>query len=178
MELHGGTITAASAGAGAGTTMTVRLPATPRVVAAQPDPSHAAREREAPLRLDEVRVLVVDDDLDAVAVLRELLEQAGADVRTAHSAADGLDTLVRWPPHVLVSDIGMPDMDGLELMACVRALHGIAGQVPAAALTAFTQPEDRQRAIAAGYQVHLTKPIEPQELLSAVSRLSSIASRA
>jgi CheY-like chemotaxis protein len=137
-----------------------RAEATPQQLA---DQSH---------RLEGVRVLVVDDDADALSMVRELLETAGANVTTALSADEALALIERQPPDLLLSDIGMPSVDGFELIRRVRQLAPAIRHVPAAALTAYAQPEDRSRALRSGFQAHLAKPIDPGELLSAVEMLA------
>jgi CheY-like chemotaxis protein len=123
--------------------------------------------------LAEIHVLVVDDDDDTLDALRHLLEQAGARVSTAGSAAAAFRSLEGEPPDVLLSDIGMPGEDGLSLIRRVRGLDPArGGRVPAAARTAYTQPADRDRAFSAGFQAFLAKPIDPRELAAAVARLA------
>ena len=117
-------------------------------------------------------MLVVDDDADALSMVRELLETAGANVTTALSADEALALIQRHPPDLLLSDIGMPSVDGFELIRRVRQLPPAIRHVPAAALTAYAQPEDRSRALRSGFQAHLAKPIDPGELLTAVEILA------
>jgi signal transduction histidine kinase len=174
VEAHGGTVRADSEGRGRGATFTVRLPAAaPRrtiTVAAPP----AGVDRSWPLAgLAQLRVLVVDDDPDSREVVREVLEQAGAQVEVAASTHEALLSIVQQPPDVLLSDLGMPEEDGYQLMRQVRALApGAGGKIPAAALTAYTQAEDRSAAQEAGFQGYLSKPIDPAELTIAVARLA------
>jgi CheY-like chemotaxis protein len=119
------------------------------------------------------RVLVVEDDADARQLMRELLVRFDAEVVTAASADEGLALLREQVPHVIVSDIGMPGVDGYEFMRRVRLLPAAqGGKTPAIALTAFARPEDRIRALLAGYQAHITKPIEPHELAVTVGSLA------
>ena len=117
-------------------------------------------------------MLVVDDDGDALSMVRELLEAAGANVTTALSAGEALAVIERHPPDLLLSDIGMPAMDGFELIRRIRQLPPAIRHLPAAALTAYAHPEDRNRALRSGFQDHLAKPIDPGELLTAVERLA------
>jgi CheY-like chemotaxis protein len=118
-----------------------------------------------------VRVLVVDDERDTREILAVMLGRFGAEVRTAGSAVEGLATLKEWQPNLLVSDIGMPGEDGYVFLGRVRELAADAGgQIPAIALTAFASSQDRQRALEAGFQVHLAKPVEPVELARLVAR--------
>jgi CheY-like chemotaxis protein len=128
------------------------------------------------LHLEALKVLVVDDDPDTLEALRHLLEQSGARVVVAASAEEALEALRQAPPDVLLSDIGLPGEDGLSLIRRVRGLDPRGGgAVPAAALTAYTQAEDRARALGAGYQVFLSKPVDPAELTAALARLAGRA---
>src|SRR5206468_65350 len=122
-------------------------------------------------RLDGVHVLAVDDEADSLALLRTLLEDAGAAVTTAGSAAAALEALGERPPDIMIADIGMPGTDGLQLIRQVRQLPEPVRSMPAAALTAYARPEDRMTSLASGFHVHLVKPIDPMELLVAVSSL-------
>jgi len=178
VEMHGGTIAAESEGEGRGATFRVRLP----IMIAQPESVGGERLRTtasrasaaaAPVRLDGIHVLAVDDDQDALLMLREILEGAGAAVTTAGSAQGALEALPGCRPDVLLTDLGMPGMDGFELIARVRqAVDAPFGNVPAAALTAYARSEDRTRALRSGFQMHLAKPIDPAELVAAVSVLA------
>ncbi len=175
VEAHGGSVHAESEGRGRGSTFTVRLPAAaprhPVPIAASPAPF---ADRAWPLAgLSRVRILVVDDDPDSREVVREVLEQAGALVAVASSTHEALRSIAAGPPDVLLSDLGMPEEDGYQLMRRVRALDPASGGgVPAAALTAYTQAEDRRAALDAGFQGYLSKPIDPAELTAAVAKLA------
>jgi PAS domain S-box-containing protein len=174
--MHGGAVSARSAGIGQGARFIVRLPcggaaassdAAPAAVAA------AASGAFSDVDLHGLHLLVVDDDADARELIAQLLVECGADVRQAANAADALHEFQRDTPDVLLSDIGMPERDGYELIRDIRsfdAAHG--GNVPAVALTAFTRSEDRAQAILAGYQAHITKPIQPNELVTTVAELA------
>lgn len=117
---------------------------------------------------------MIDDELDAREMLRTMLETCGANVRLAASAAEGMLLLERRCPSVLISDIGMPEVDGYALIQHVRRLPAArGGKVPAVALTAYARTEDRTRALLSGFNHHVTKPIEPLELLAVVASLSS-----
>jgi signal transduction histidine kinase len=167
IEVHGGRIAAESPGPGRGATFIVSLPIGYAVDAA------VARPRDgqgAGVRLHGIRVLVVEDDADALEALRLVLEQSGAEVAAATSAADALDVFAAAPPDVLVSDISMPGEDGYALLARVRA--GARASTPAVALTGFASPEDRARAVAAGFQAHVAKPVDPAALISLVHKLA------
>jgi CheY-like chemotaxis protein len=121
----------------------------------------------------------VDDDSDARELLATVLAQCGVEVTAAASAAEGLVAVQRFKPHVLLSDIEMPEEDGYTLIRKVRALApDQGGRTPALALTAYTRAEDRCRAFAAGFQMHLAKPVEPEELISAVATLATNATAA
>ena len=177
VEMHGGTIEASSAGVGKGAAFCVRLPVMSAHAAAAPEgvPSGTAVEasRDQRTRLDGVFVVAVDDDTDALEMVREILEAAGAEVTTAQTGEDALDLLKSRPPQVLVCDIGMPGMDGFDLIGRIRQMsRADGGGVPAAALTAYARSEDRTRALRAGFQMHLAKPIDPEELLTSVKALA------
>jgi CheY-like chemotaxis protein len=126
--------------------------------------------------LSGVRVLVVDDEADGRDLVKRVLDDCGATVFTAGAADEALATLQRERPHVLVSDIGMPQVDGFELLQRIRALGPArGGDVPAIALTAFARAEDRTQALHAGFVVHVAKPVDPSELIATVA---SVAGRA
>jgi PAS domain S-box-containing protein len=178
VELHGGTVKAESGGEGLGATFTVLLP-----VAAVYRPAeegvrvHPAARSTLPKfelfdRLDGIKVLVVDDEPDTREMLKAGLGQCGASVTVAASAAEALDAIDKSPPDLLISDIGMPDEDGYELMKRVRALPADAGgRVPAIALTAYARAEDRMHALRSGYQMHVPKPVELAELAAVAASL-------
>jgi signal transduction histidine kinase/ActR/RegA family two-component response regulator len=169
VELHGGTVQAESAGLGAGAVFTVSLPATSAgaVVAVATAPS------EVPSRqLQGVRVLVVDDDPNTLDMLTEALQSSGAEVTGADSARHALAQLAASRADVIVSDIAMPGEDGLWLMHRVRTLPGRLGSIPAVALTALARSEDRKRAIDAGFQIHMTKPVRLTDLQTVVGELA------
>jgi PAS domain S-box-containing protein len=181
VELHGGNIAVASDGLGLGATFTVRLPRVrPREL---PTPAHvlpAAHESTADssnfecVDLDEVHILVVEDDEDSRDLLMNLLSQRGAKVTGASSGEDALRELDASVPNVLISDIGMPTMDGYALIRRVRTLPSSeASKVPAIALTAYARTEDKRRSKAEGFQMHLTKPVNPTELVKAIASLSN-----
>jgi PAS domain S-box-containing protein len=179
VELHGGTVRAESEGPGRGATFTVLLPVAPVYApeVAQVRVHPAARETlpafGCPDRLDGLKILVVDDEQDTREMLRAGLGQCGAEVTLAGAAAEALEEIRKSPPDVLISDIGMPDEDGYELMRKVRALpQGEGGRVPAIALTAYARTEDRLQALRAGYQMHVTKPVELTELAAVVASLA------
>jgi signal transduction histidine kinase/CheY-like chemotaxis protein len=179
VELHGGTVEASSPGPGQGATFTVRLPvlAAGRRAVAPPAPvaNDATGPTDADLPLGGIRVLFVDDQAEARAVMRTILEGAGAEVRCVGSVDAALETLDAWEPALLVSDIGMPGEDGFSLLARVRERDAIRGRVlPAVAVTAYARPEDRQRTLAAGFQAHVSKPVEPADF---VRQLAALAKR-
>ena len=122
--------------------------------------------------LQGVRVLVVDDDETSRYLVEVILAHYGAVVKAVSSAAEALAAIGQWRPNILVSDISMPEEDGYALIRQVRALDGPAGQIPALAFTALTGTEDRQRALAAGFHLHLSKPTDPFELVTLVANLS------
>ena len=172
VELHGGTVGAESAGEGKGATLTVELPISPATGTQRTAPD-AAAEQEGAVRLDGVRVMVVDDEADTRDLLSFSLRNYGAEVTALGSASEALAAIQQDKPDVLVSDIGLPGDDGYALIRKVRALdEDRGGRVPAAALTAYAKDEDRRRAIAAGFQAHVTKPVELAELASVVASLA------
>ncbi len=178
-ELHGGTITASSGGLDQGATFTLKLPLMilHRSIA-QPTPAeHPHSDRELPTlenvpRLDGVHVLAVDDEPDSLNLLRTVLEGAGAIVATAASGPEALDAIRTRAPDVIVADIGMPGMDGLQLIRAVRQLNEPLRSTPAAALTAYARSHDRITSLASGFQMHLVKPIDPLELIVAIAALA------
>jgi signal transduction histidine kinase/ActR/RegA family two-component response regulator len=177
VELHGGSIRAFSPGAGLGATFRVELPV--RIVHEDTAPDQPVRPRVDGARpllelpaLPDISVLAVDDDPDALGLVREILESTGARVRTATSARDALQSIEQELPDVLVSDLGMPEMDGYDLIQRVRRMDGPARQLPAAALTAYARSEDRTKALRSGFEMHLPKPIDPSELIAAVASLA------
>jgi PAS domain S-box-containing protein len=177
VELHGGSVRAKSPGPGRGSTFIVTLPIMAvhgeRLERNSPAVPERPRSEEAVPTLLGTRVLVVDDDADARDLLRSILAQSGASVRTASSVPEALKQLESRQPHVLVSDIGMPGEDGYSLIRQVRNLtHEKGGNVPALALTAFARSDDRRRAIGAGFHMHLAKPVEPAELVTVVASLA------
>jgi PAS domain S-box-containing protein len=182
VELHGGSVQVQSPGSGAGSTFTVELPLAVVHEARRPDDTHPRVPRAIPLgqtgiSLRGVRVLVVDDEADARELIRRLLEDSRAEVSTTGSAVEALDALDHFDPHVIVSDIGMPGRDGYDLIHEVRARgRARGGTVPAIALTAFARSEDRTRALVAGYQMHVAKPVEPSELIASVASLAGVMS--
>jgi PAS domain S-box-containing protein len=196
VELHGGTVEAESTGADRGSTFTIRLPVSQHVPGAMPPPVDAPIQplsqplsqpphSEADVASDEddsggmmicdlhgVNVMIVDDEADARSYLRNLLEQVGAKVVEASSAADALTMLGRRRPDVLLSDIGMPGTDGYELLRQIRTRPDERERnVPAIALTAFARSEDRRRALLAGYQSHLAKPVDAVDLIVEIASL-------
>jgi signal transduction histidine kinase/ActR/RegA family two-component response regulator len=185
VEQHGGTVSAHSDGEGKGAAFSIRLPimaahqrdrvpsGAPAAASAQP----AGQGTDTALDLSDVRVLVVDDEPDSRELLRRLLEQRHAAVQTGESVAAALSALERQPFDVVVSDIGMPEQDGYELVRQLRSLPGVTATTPAIALTAFARAEDRRRALRAGFQMHIAKPVDPAELLAAVATVSGRAHR-
>jgi PAS domain S-box-containing protein len=178
VELHGGTVAVESPGEDQGTTVTVRLPlaAPHRSAAGGGDLApNSARAGEPALatELAGLKVLVVDDQIDARDLIQRVLEDCAAEVITAGSVHDALVLVEAHRPDVLISDIGMPDVDGFELLRRVRALGPErGGRVPAIALTAFARSEDRTRALRAGFLVHVSKPLDPSELVATVASVA------
>jgi signal transduction histidine kinase/ActR/RegA family two-component response regulator len=178
VELHGGTVVAHSAGRGEGAMFTVKLPLSIAAITEGPGPR---AHRTAPVtelvasgvRLDGVRVLVVDDDHDALELATAILTGAGAVVRTCGSAAEALTALQEWRPDVLVSDIEMPGEDGYVLIRKLRALGPEqGGKTPAVALTAYGRTQDRMLSLGAGYSMHVPKPVDPGELTTIIASVA------
>jgi signal transduction histidine kinase/response regulator RpfG family c-di-GMP phosphodiesterase len=179
VELHGGKIEAHSDGENMGTTFTVTLPSVGP--AREPAAKREARtpdafDRRPPRRspaLDGLRVLIVDDEPDAREMIEEVLAQCGAAVKSCGSAAEALAVLAEEGADFLISDIGMPDLDGYAFIRRVRQMERLSGAaVPAVALTAYASPQDREQAVAAGFHKHLAKPLDPEELIAVVARVS------
>jgi len=173
VELHGGTIGVSSPGTHAGTTFTVRLPlAEAPAQAPSPQPSGSASPAAPQGDLAGVKVLLVDDAADTLDVLQQILQHTGATIMAASSAGKALAMLERERPDVIVSDIGMPDVDGFELIRRIRRRSaGAGGAIPAIALTAFTRQDDRQKAMQAGFNDYLAKPVEPTSLVAHIAQV-------
>ncbi len=176
VEMHGGSVTVSSPGKDRGSTFRVRLPVVSP--ARQPKSDAASKEASKNVKLEKcptlsgLRVLVVEDDTDTLDLLRFILDQSGATVIPAASASEALNLFERSQPNVLISDLAMPDQDGYELLAKVRSRGPKqGGNIPAVALTAYTRAEDRTRALAAGFQKHVSKPVDPEELIKVVAKL-------
>ncbi|HJZ73687.1 MAG TPA: PAS domain S-box protein [Vicinamibacterales bacterium] len=177
VELHGGTVSAMSAGENRGATFTIALPLA--VPAELREGAFATRGSAIALAeglsLKMIRVLVVEDDPDAAEFVKNLLEMHGATVLIAASAREALTTIGRARPDILVSDIGLPEMDGYQLIEEIRRREAVdGGRIPAVALTAFARVEDGTRALLAGYQAHIAKPVESGALLATVASLTEL----
>jgi CheY-like chemotaxis protein len=181
VDLHGGSVEAESPGEGQGAVFTVKLPlATPRragTTGTRPSTPGSATTRDDLPSLDGLRVLVVDDEPDSNDAVGTLLASCGAEVQVAGSASEALETLGAWNPHVLVTDIAMPDEDGYDLLAKVRNLPGAAAQTFAVALTAHASRDDHIRVLSAGFQAHVPKPVDPIEVTTVVANLGHTARR-
>jgi PAS domain S-box-containing protein len=177
VELHGGTIRAESAGQGQGATFRVLLPLAPaksqseRSAVVWPARATKIGVEDTHARLTGVRVLIVDDDADARRLTMRVLSDFGADSEVAEGVNEALSALDKFDPHVLVSDLGMPTLDGFHLIHEVRARGYSFQKLPAIALTAFARTEDRQKALRAGFQLHLVKPVDAAELSAAIAAL-------
>jgi signal transduction histidine kinase/DNA-binding response OmpR family regulator len=172
VELHRGTVTVSSEGKDRGSTFTVSLPIASIVSATHGEPRYLAGDNSTPSSalLDGLRILVVDDEADARDLVSAILTRCGSEVRCSESVADAIQIFCEWDPDLLVSDIGMPHEDGYSLIKKVRNLRSKrAKQIPALALTAYATKEDRSRALSAGFQAHLTKPIEPGVLITSIA---------
>jgi chemotaxis methyl-accepting protein methylase/signal transduction histidine kinase/chemotaxis response regulator CheB len=183
IELHGGTIRAESAGPGAGSSFFVNLPlergperAAIESPPAEPAPATTSVDPADRRRLADLRVLVVDDDPGTREAVAEILEETGAKVRVAQSAAEGLAAVEDFRPGVVLCDIAMPDEDGFSFLRHLRSLgEGRGGAVPVLALTALASDEDRRRSLSAGFQMHVCKPVDTKLLTEAVAELSHAA---
>ena len=176
VEMHGGSVHVASDGPDQGTTFRLKLPL--MIVhqeGAREARQHPRSEKPRPLaRLGDLRglrVLAIDDEADALGLLRNVLEASGATVVTMNSAREALEHIETIAPDVVVTDLGMPDMDGFDFITQLRASPGRSRNTPAAALTAFARSEDRTRALQTGFEMHLAKPVDPGELVASVARL-------
>jgi CheY-like chemotaxis protein len=168
VELHGGSIEARSDGANRGATFTVRFPVLPAYAAGS---SSTGDSHVTPI-LSGVRVLVVDDDAETRLLLSEALTVIGAQVTTAKSAREAFEELTTHGADVLVSDVGMPDEDGLSLMRRIRSLPEGPSRIPAIALTAYARPSDRAQAMEAGYEMYFAKPVELTALQAGLAKLA------
>jgi signal transduction histidine kinase/ActR/RegA family two-component response regulator len=179
IELHGGEITASSEGAGRGARFEIKLPLLGTGAVTSPARPRSLDAIDVPGivqfgRLDEIRVLIVDDEPTANEATETLLDSCGAEVRAAGSAAQALQVLDTWKPDVLISDIAMPEADGYELIRRIRARNSRqGGNTPAVALTAYASLEERVNILAAGFQMYLVKPADPGELVAVVASLVS-----
>jgi CheY-like chemotaxis protein/anti-sigma regulatory factor (Ser/Thr protein kinase) len=170
-EMHGGSVEASSAGPGRGAMFTVRLPLRRSMQDRAPELADMSSRSKPPLA--DVLVMVVDDEDDARDLVQRLLEDAGARVSACDTAQAALQTIQDGlVPDVIVSDVAMPEQDGYDFMKRVRQMQAPMSSVPAAALTALARVADRRRALLAGYQTHLTKPVDPTELVATVANLA------
>ena len=171
VELHGGTVSAESEGVGKGATFSATFP----LLTGRTEPIAHSGETCAPeiLSLDGLRVLLVDDEAEAREIISTVIGRTGAEVKTCISASEALVKLVEWRPDVILSDIAMPEEDGYSFIGKVRSLpREKGGETPAAALTAYARDEDRVQALAAGYQMHIAKPIGASQLVTMVAKLA------
>jgi CheY-like chemotaxis protein len=176
VELHGGTVKAESPGEGKGSTFTVNIP----IILNKKDFSRdsklsseikAIENNDEQIKLDGLRVLLVDDEANTSEALTVVLQSFGAEVNCAASASEALEIFQKFQPHVLVSDIAMPGEDGYSLIRKIKLL-GQKGQIPSLALTAYASGEDIKRALDAGYQAHLAKPVDVNNLSRTIARLA------
>jgi signal transduction histidine kinase/CheY-like chemotaxis protein len=177
VEMHGGTVTVESAGLNQGTTFTIILPIKAALenetdLSRFPSLTGGKAPADAYPNLRDVRILIVDDDADARLLLITIIEKSGAKVITASSVSEALATLKNFQPDILISDIGMPGEDGYSLVRKMRALYPEADKISAIALTAYARAEDKTLALEAGFQLHIAKPVNPEELLSTIKELA------
>jgi CheY-like chemotaxis protein len=176
MELHGGTLQARSPGEGKGATFTATIPLAildeETAVVDRAHPTHQGVEEQAPLpSLAGLTILVVDDEADARDLMQRVLREQGAAVFLAESGEEAVRIAETATPDILVGDIGMPNMDGYQLIRRIRAMETAGRRMPALALTAFARAEDRKRALLAGYQAHIAKPADMAELVIVLAGL-------
>jgi CheY-like chemotaxis protein len=174
VELHGGTVQAESRGEGMGSTFTIKLPV--RAVQMKNDPTVETflfgETPDGSMALDGLKILVVDDEVDARELLTWVLEERNADVMTAASVEEAMEAVEQSRPDILISDLAMPGEDGYMLIRRLRSREEKqGGEIPAVALTAYAGREERQQAISAGFQAHLSKPVEPRHLAKIISSL-------
>jgi signal transduction histidine kinase/ActR/RegA family two-component response regulator len=168
VELHGGNVMVKSPGKGLGSTFTVTFPI--RAVIGHPEESKRIGANQT---LQGLRLLVVEDDPDSLELMTTILEARGAVVTAVGEAQEALAALDDWKPHALIADIGLPDLDGYALISQIRACKTTTSdRLPAIALTAYIMPEDRNRALASGFDLYITKPVEEDELISAIARIA------
>jgi len=166
--------TASRSGQGSGSTFTVTLPlmVDPQLVN-KPEPVASVSSSNPPTSLDGLKVLIVDDEVDARELIVVMLGLCGANMKAAASSMEAMEIIETWRPDVLIADIGMPVEDGYGLIKRLRALpKDRGGDIPAIALTAYARTEDRTRALSAGYQVHISKPVDRENLVAVVARLA------
>lgn len=176
-EQHGGSVTVESRGLNKGSSFTITLPC---LVIAEPPPNTAKQPvielppvENSDIKLNDIKILIVDDDLDACEMLSFALNRCGAETRTSTSVAEALECVKEWSPDILLTDINMPGEDGYTLISKLRALTSKnAAAIPAIALTALARPEDIEQSISAGFHSHLAKPVEIQELAEAIADLT------
>ncbi len=183
-EVHGGSVSASSPGIGLGSTFKVDFPAAPTPYLPQPEsappkpeskPTVEGRPADRCQALKGLRILVVEDDPETLDLLKFILDQCQVEVTTAASAAEALRVFEPLQANVLVSDLAMAHQDGYDLIRRIRRLAPErGGNIPALALSAYTRDEDRTRALAAGFHLHLAKPVDPNELVSALARLAGL----
>ena len=172
VEMHGGTVTASSAGAGRGSTFTVQLPLVATVPAVENNSPSNSTAVDIASALQGTRILIVDDEPDALHLVSYLFQKHGADIRTATSAAEALRIIATFDPQLLISDIGMPEVDGYELLRTIRAEVPNGKNLPAIALTAFADQANREKALMTGFQNHIGKPFDATALLAMAANMA------
>jgi signal transduction histidine kinase/ActR/RegA family two-component response regulator len=173
VEQHGGTVEASSEGEGCGATFVVRLPIQAVGISANALDAGESRQRaRSQVRLNGLRILVVDDEADALRLVGKVLTDVGASITLAGSVRDAMAAVEKEPPHVLISDLGMPDEDGFDLIRWVREAGYTAEHLPAVALTAFANKGLEHSALLGGFQVHVPKPVDPDDLITVIASLT------
>ena len=171
VNLHGGSVTAQSEGEGKGSVFTIVLPVVTTETKSFRNGKRPGRRAPVNVDLDGIKILVVEDDHESRELLAVILEHGKGIVRTVSSVADALTILEKWKPHIVISDIGLPRDDGYKLISKLRA-NPVTKDIPAIAVTAYATNSDRQKALGAGFQFHMAKPLDPSDLLEAVADLS------
>jgi CheY-like chemotaxis protein len=179
IEMHGGTVRALSEGEDKGATFVISIPILDRQATQHTPLSDAHLQHEAiashPAELDGLKLLVVDDESDTCKMIAAAFRKCGSIVRTAERSTSALDVMDEWLPDIMIADINMPDIDGYQLIHEVRSrTPECGGKMPAVALTAMARIEDRVKALSAGYQMHVAKPVEISELRTIVASLANV----
>ena len=177
VEMHGGSVQAESEGAGKGSVFIINLPVAAvleRSAEAQHEDGNDLETESNAGLLKDLRILVVDDENDSLLLLKTIIESCGGEAKAVSSAAEALEALDNFDPHILISDIGMPVEDGYTLIKKIRALQSGKADIPAIALTAYAGQADQTRALESGFQMHIAKPVAYSELIAAIEAVAGL----